>query len=297
MANHRAGPGLRLWDQAMTVTRLTTRRVDKVWGRHELWPGFDDPAPGEDPVGEIWFEDTRPDRTNADPDLLVKYLFTAEKLSVQVHPDDAMAQAQGRARGKDEAWIVLAAEPDATIGIGLTRTLDTDELRAAALDGSIERLLDWRPVTGGDVFYSPSGTIHAIGAGVTLIEVQQNSDTTYRLYDYGRPRALHLEESIAAAHAVPYVAPFAPYEIAPGRTQLTGGPAFVLERWTGARSASIDADGPVWIVPIAGAGDADGTPIAPGGVWLAEGRTPMTLREDSDVLIAYSGSQAITLDG
>ncbi len=273
----------------MTVTRLTTRRVDKVWGRHELWPGFDDPAPDAEPVGEIWFEDPR----GGDPDLLVKYLFTAEKLSVQVHPDDAMAQSQGRARGKDEAWIVLDAESDSTIGIGLTRAVTPDELRAAAIDGSIERLLDWRPVDADSVFYSPSGTIHAIGAGVTLIEVQQNSDTTYRLYDYGRPRELHLEESIAAARPVPYVAPFAPCEIAPGRLQLTNGPAFILERWTGARSATLNADGPVWIVPITGGGDADGTGVVPGGVWLAEGTTPIKLGEDSDVLIAYSGSEVM----
>lgn len=275
----------------MIVTRLTTRRVDKVWGRHDLWPGFDDPAPDAEPVGEIWFEDPR----GGDPDLLIKYLFTAEKLSVQVHPDDRMAQAQGRPRGKDEAWVILAAEPDATIGIGLKRELSPDELRAAALDGSIEHILDWRPVAPGDVLYSPSGTIHAIGAGVTLVEVQQNSDTTFRLYDYGRPRELHLEESIAASHPVPYVAPYSPDDIAPGRTQLTDGPAFILERWKGSRQARTDASGPVWVIPLSGGGSAGGTALAAGGVWLVEGETDIAFDEDSDALIAYSGEKVMTL--
>ena len=83
-----------------------------------------------------------------------------------------MARSMGGPRGKDEAWVVLAAEPHATIGIGLRRVLTPDELRAAALDGSIEQLLDWRTVDPGDVYYSPSGTIHAIGPGVTLVEIQ-----------------------------------------------------------------------------------------------------------------------------
>jgi mannose-6-phosphate isomerase len=85
-------------------------------------------------------------------------------------PTTAMAQAMGKLRGKDEAWVVLAAEPHATIGIGLRRVLTTDELRAAVLDGSIEQLLDWRTVSPGDVYHSPSDTIHAIGAGVTLVQ-------------------------------------------------------------------------------------------------------------------------------
>src|SRR3546814_2738640 len=91
-------------------------------------------------------------------------------------------------RGKDEAWLILAAEPDSTIALGTKRPVGREELRDAALDGSIEDLLDWKPVKAGDFYYSPAGTVHAIGAGITLIEVQQNVDLTYRLYDYGRPR-------------------------------------------------------------------------------------------------------------
>src|SRR5690606_21069723 len=121
--------------------------------------------------------------------LLVKYIFTSEKLSVQVHPSDAQAAlGEPGDRGKEECWLVLDAEPGAQLGLGLTRNLAQDELRAAALDGSIEDMLGWRSVSPGDFFRILPGTVHAIGPGLSLVEVQQNSDTTYRLYDYGRPR-------------------------------------------------------------------------------------------------------------
>lgn len=107
-------------------------------------------------------------------------LFTAEKLSVQVHPDDAFARDHGFRRGKDEAWLILAAEPGATIALGTLEVMSREELRAAALDGSIEHKLFWKPVKTGDVLYSPAGTVHAIGGGLTLIEVQQNIDLTQR---------------------------------------------------------------------------------------------------------------------
>jgi mannose-6-phosphate isomerase len=137
--------------------------------------------------------------------LLVKYIFTSEKLSVQVHPSDAQA-AGGRPgdQGKEECWLVIDAEPGAQLGLGLTQRLDRDELRAAALDGSIEGLLDWRAVSPGDFFRILPGTVHAIGPGVSLVEIQQNSDTTYRLYDYGRPRELHLDRAVAVARSDPY---------------------------------------------------------------------------------------------
>ena len=163
------------------ATKLTTRRIEKVWGRHQLSPWFPDaPAEGE-PVGEVWYE---MEGVPADaPELLVKFLFTSEKLSIQVHPGDAAARASGYPRGKDEAWLVLAAEPQATIALGLKREVSRDALRAAALDGSIETLVEWRPVKAGDVIYSPAGTVHAIGPGLAIVEVQQNLDLTYRLYD------------------------------------------------------------------------------------------------------------------
>jgi mannose-6-phosphate isomerase len=155
----------------LTATLLATHRVEKPWGRHDLWPGFADPPANGAAVGEVWFQAPG----DSTPDLLIKYLFTSEKLSVQVHPDDDQAHAAGLPRGKDECWVILAARPDSTIAIGTKAPTDRATLRAAALDGSIEHLLEWKPVKAGDFLYCASGTIHAIGPGITLVEVQQNS--------------------------------------------------------------------------------------------------------------------------
>jgi len=173
--------------------RLAAREVETPWGR--------DDGSGRK-VGEIWFEAA----DKRDLPLLVKYLFPEEKLSVQVHPDDEQARARGLANGKSECWYVVAAEPGARIGLGFERALEPEELRAAAVDGSIERLMTWHSAHAGDFFSVPAGTVHAIGGGLTLIEVQQPSDTTYRLYDYGRPRELHLDDAVAVAAAEPYPA-------------------------------------------------------------------------------------------
>lgn len=271
--------------------RLAARMVEKPWGRRTLWPGFAPPEASSAPIGEIWFEDPRPGR--ADPELLVKYLFTAEKLSIQVHPDDAMAREMGLQRGKDEAWVVLGADPHATIGIGLREVLTRDELRAAALDGSIEHRLDWRVVAPGDVFYSPAGTIHAIGAGITLVEIQQNCGTTFRFHDYGSARALHLDQAIAAADPVPYLPPHVSRELGRGRTLLAEGPAFVLERWTGEHDVSLAA-GTFWLVPLAGAGAIGDERLEAGGVWFVERGGRMIMGEASDMIIAYPGAEIIS---
>ena len=271
----------------MTVTRLETRRVEKPWGRRKLWPGFDSVADGDAPVGEVWFQHPGGD----DPELLVKYLFTSEKLSIQDHPDDAAARAQGYPRGKSEAWVILDAEPHATIALGMREVYTREQLRQGALDGAIEDMVDWKAVKAGDAIFSPAGTVHAIGAGLTLIEVQQNIDLTYRLYDYGRPRELHLDDGIAVANPVPYVAPFIPMEAERGRLILVDSDAFVMERWTyeGSGRFKAVAGRPVWIVPISGGGTADGEAIEPGGVWIAEGDFDLTLNPESDVVFAYPG--------
>lgn len=268
----------------MPVTRLKTRRVEKPWGREDLWPGFEDVAPGGEPVGEVWFQP----EDGGDPELLVKYLFTSEKLSIQVHPDDAEAQARGYPRGKDEAWLILAAEPDATIAVGTLEPMTSDELRASALDGSIEHKVDWKAVRAGDFFYSPARTVHAIGPGLTLIEVQQNVDLTYRLYDYGRPRELHLDDGVAVSDAVPYIAAHLP-EPRGSRTILADGPKFVLERWreAGAGTLTVPEGRPVWLVAVTDCGQADGVALEAGGVWSAKGGTTLELTEGCDLLVAY----------
>lgn len=266
----------------MVSVRLSTIRVEKPWGRHALWPGFANPAPDELPVGEIWFDSPR----DRDPELLVKYLFTSEKLSIQVHPNDAQARAKGFARGKDEAWVILNAEPNATIALGTLHPVSPQELHAAALDGSIEALVDWKPVVAGDVIYSPANTIHAIGAGITLIEVQQNVDLTYRLYDYGRPRALHLADGLSVSDPVPFAVPALADALAPGRRLLASTGKFILERWTwsGARDLTLDADG--WLVPVTGSGTLDGARFVAGECWMIEEAANVSIDPGSDILFA-----------
>lgn len=271
----------------MPAIRLETKRVEKPWGRRDLWHGFDDVPEGGEPIGEVWFEAPQ----GEDPALLVKYLFTSAKLSIQVHPNDAQAQARGHKRGKDEAWVILAAEPHATIGIGLREAITKERLREAALDGSIEGLMDWRTIRKDDFLYSPAGTVHAIGPGLTLIEVQQNVDLTYRLYDYGSDRELHLDDGVAVSEPIPYVAVHQPHEITPGRLILADGPAFVLERWTAAGAVTLRAaDRPVWLVPIADGGTIDGERLEAGTTWLARGDVALMLDDGIDMLVAYPGS-------
>lgn len=221
--------------------------VEKPWGRTDLPSAF--AAPDGQRVGEVWYE--TPD--GARLPLLVKWLFTSEKLSIQVHPSDAEAQSSGQPSGKEECWYIVDAEPGAVLGIGTIRSLDGDELRAASLSGEIEQLMDWKPVKAGDYFYIPAGTVHAIGAGVTLVEVQQYADITYRLYDYGRPRELHLDDGVAVSKAVPYADPRAG-QVA-GNAQLVDGPFFQL--WLVSDAAGLTPvpnDVVRWVVPLVGEG-------------------------------------------
>ncbi len=274
----------------MPATLLATHRVEKPWGRRRLWGPFPDPSADGDPVGEVWFQ-TPGDST---PDLLVKYLFTSEKLSVQVHPGDEQARARGLPRGKDECWLILDAAPGATIALGTKAPLDKVVLRQAALDGSIEELLDWKPVGVGDFFYVPSGTVHAIGAGLTLIEVQQNSETTYRLYDYGRPRALHLDDGIAVADARPYAPHLSPGRIDDDRRILVEGPKFVLERLAGGARTIVLPDGvTAWLIPVAGKGVVDGVAFDAGECLTLAGAAHLDADAGADLLLAYPGDRRL----
>jgi len=279
----------------MTATLLTTKRVEKPWGRRDLWPAFESVPEGGNPVGEIWFEvPGEKDGSAEGPPLLIKYLFTSDRLSVQVHPDDAAAQARGYPRGKDEAWVVLAADPHASIGLGMLSAMTREELRASAENGTIDKLMDWKAVKKDDSYYTPAGTVHAIGPGLTVVEVQQNVDLTYRLYDYGSDRELHLDDGIAVSNPVPYVAPYQAHEVSPGRHILADGPAFVLERWQGAAKTGLAGDGrPLWLIPLSGGGTIDSDRFASGTAWLVDGGADLALDEASDILVAYPGQGII----
>lgn len=268
----------------MAIRQLEGHAVEKVWGRRDLPAMYSDAADRAEPVGEIWFAD------DAAPDLLVKCLFTSEKLSIQVHPDDAQAQAGGHRCGKEEAWYVLSAEPGAVIGAGFATAMTGDELRAAASDGSIEALMTWHPVKPGDFFHVPAGTVHAIGAGLALVEIQQNVDLTYRLYDYGRPRELHLDDGIAAAVAAPFV-PAAIRPLGPAREVLAASDKFVIERLSGGTDHHVagSTPHPSWIMPIAGRCTAGDAALAPGTVWLADAPAMLALEAGATVLVARDG--------
>ncbi len=236
--------------------KLDRRYVEKPWGRTQL-PAIFDAPPGQR-IGEIWFTG------DGQQPLLVKYLFTSERLSIQVHPDDQQARARGLAQGKSECWYILDAEPGATLGLGLRRAVSAAELRSAALDGSIEQLIDWRPVRAGDFFMVPPGTIHAIGGGISLLEFQQNSDVTYRLYDYGRPRELHLDDALSVARAEPYPDSLAQHLSSDEQRTLVDGPRFILVH------AMTDTlvDRQRWVIPLEGAVTSNGERAACGDCLL-----------------------------
>lgn len=165
--------------------KLKTVFKEKVWGSTRLSPWYPD---ADVKIGEVWFD--------ADLPLLIKFIFTSEKLSVQVHPNDEFAAKHEGSRGKTEMWHILRAESGANIALGFRNPITPERLRDSAMSGEIMELLHWIDVAPGQTYFTPAGTVHAIGAGIALCEIQQQSDVTYRLYDYGRPRELHLEKSM-----------------------------------------------------------------------------------------------------
>lgn len=219
--------------------KLSPRYVEKPWGRGTLPPMF---AGGGERIGEVWLVG------GDDLPLLAKYIFTSEKLSVQVHPSDAQARRLGLASGKAECWYVLDAEPGATIGLGLRREVSEEALRAAARDGSIEDLIDWRPVSAGDTFDVSPGTIHSIGGGISLVEFQQNADVTFRLFDFGRPRELHLEDAIAVADRAPFPEARARHMVPGEDAVIVDGPLFTFVH---AHQDRLQ-DRQRWILPLEG---------------------------------------------
>jgi mannose-6-phosphate isomerase len=260
---------------------LAVRTVEKPWGRDHLPAPF--VAPYGKRIGEIWFEPVE-----AVYSLLVKYIFTSEALSVQVHPDDEQAKALGEYdTGKEECWLVIDAEPGAALGIGFQEPLGAEAMRAAALDGSIEELLVWHPVQAGDFFYIPAGTVHAIGAGVSLIEIQQNSDVTYRLYDYGRPRPLHLDKGMTVAKGEPYPSGLHRHLAPTGTVELARGPYFTAHRIEGVPDAALLAeyDGPMLVLPRLGEVELAGDVLRPGECAVAPSASAIIFAADSQSIL------------
>jgi mannose-6-phosphate isomerase len=278
----------------MAIEHAAVQVVRKPWGIADLhpWSGIDGSA---DAVGELWFQ--RVDQDAPIPALLLKLLFTSEPLSIQVHPDDAFARSIGQPNGKTEAWYILAALPDARIAIGLKRHLTPQELRASIKDGSIAGLTQWRPVVKGDVIFVPAGTIHAIGAGIVLAEIQQRSDATFRLYDYGRQRELHEDDAIAVSDAGPVPVQSSPRRLTAERTALIANPHFILERvdlpansnWT------LEANRETWILVTEGYAKIGVTNTAVGdAIFIEAERAGIEVGPDGlSGLITYPGPDPV----
>lgn len=192
--------------------------VERIWGVDHLPAHYPQPQPGK-PIGEVWLT-AEENKVHSGPfegrtlqevakenvaqlkaehgfPLLLKILAPKEKLSVQVHPDNAEAQAMGQPRGKTECWYVLEAEPDAKVAVGLAPGVTAEDFKTSIADGTAEATLGMIPVKAGDMVFVDAGTVHAIGPGMLVLETQQYSDVTYRLYDYGRPRELHVQQGLA----------------------------------------------------------------------------------------------------
>lgn len=238
------------------VIPLEPELLEKPWGR----VGLPESLVGSctEAVGEIWFQPPTPLES-----ILTKYLFTSAKLSVQVHPRGPLSPT---GRGKDECWLVIDAAPGARLATGFRERIEPEAIRKAALEGTIEELLDWREVSVNDFLYVPAGTVHAMGPGLTLIEVQQSTDITYRLYDYGRDRPLHLDDAIGSAIGGAHPADLRRH-IDPGLSQvLVEGPFFSLAHIGRSPAEDVLAQfqGPVQLVPIDGLCRSAGIDVAAG---------------------------------
>jgi mannose-6-phosphate isomerase len=225
--------------------------VERVWGSETLPAWLPPPAKGK-PIGEAWLTAgdcliesaashgtafaqliaLSPAQFSAAPEfpLLLKLLFPHEKLSVQVHPDDALAHTLGQPRGKTECWYVLSADSGASVMAGFAEPVTAVQVRDAIADGTLEPMLRKIPVKAGDMIYVPAGTVHAVGPGMTLLETQQTSDVTYRLFDYGRPRELHVEAGLSAMKLDTEAGLVAPVEMQ-GFARLITSPYFVIDRF------------------------------------------------------------------
>jgi mannose-6-phosphate isomerase len=278
----------------MPTEKASVRVVHKPWGVSDLqpWSSVDG---RDDAVGELWFE--RADERAPMPALLLKLLFTNEPLSIQVHPDDTFARAMGMPNGKSEAWYIISAQPGAQIGVGLTHRVTPQELRTSIRNGSIVELVQWRAVAAGDVVFIPAGTIHAIGAGIVLAEIQQHSDATFRLYDYSRQRELHEDNGVAVANTWPVRPPHDPTCLTDGRTLLVASRHFVLERLDLPKRSSwaLLAESETWILVLDGHAAIGLTAVSIGqAAFVAGGRTSIEVGVNGlTALVAYPAAAPI----
>jgi mannose-6-phosphate isomerase len=280
------------------VAGLAPFRIDpiftaRVWGFRDLRPWFNRVAEKE-PIGEVWLTgdecliatgphkgvklgglfDAQHDAlvgvgAPAGSPLLIKVILAREKLSVQVHPDDAMARKYGEPRGKTECWYALAAEAGATVAVGLKPGTTIEQVRKEIANRTLEASLNAVPVARGDMVFVDAGTVHAIWPGSILLETQQNSDITYRMFDYGRPRELHIDKSLEATKLVTQAGKVVPRKLA-DRTVLLDAGYFRVEqiamngsRTSGNLLGAGEMPGLAYFFAAAGAGRLSGPEFEP----------------------------------
>ncbi|MEF3273306.1 MAG: class I mannose-6-phosphate isomerase [Chloroflexus sp.] len=301
------------------------RLIEPLWGGQRLAPWLNLTPPHPERIGEIWliFDSnrvyngplagatigelariygaalvgTRPfARYGGDLPLLAKFIDAADRLSVQVHPDDEYAhtfEAHTGFHGKTEAWYILAAEPGATVTLGTRTPIARDRLAAAIANGTVEELLAQQPVRAGDLIFVPAGTIHAINAGIMLFEIQQKSDLTYRIYDYnrrdgrtGQLRELHIAQALAVSRLEPATTARVPsLALDDYRHLLVACSSFALERWQiqGSLAAATDP------------GSLEILTVIAGTAYLEWSDHPLELRRGAAVLLpATLGAYRIT---
>ncbi|MBX3465111.1 MAG: class I mannose-6-phosphate isomerase [Planctomycetes bacterium] len=291
---------------------LERKLLPKVWGGRALEPLLGLSLPAGEAIGETWELFDRPDGSSrlrgsdrtlasvlqdAGDDLLgrgvprghggrfpllLKFIDAREALSVQVHPDDAQARGEGDS-GKDEAWLVLHAGPRARMIRGLRPDADLERFRAVAHTPAVEPLLWSFAPRPGDTVHVPPGTVHAIGPDVVVFEVQQNSDLTYRLYDWGRPREVHVQKALAVARAdegrvaVADRPVVTPQPLPDGGRLLVATPHFRLRRYELQRPLALATEGAFLTLTVLGGrglcgwrsgGDDAPLPLGPGDTVL-----------------------------
>ncbi|WP_038059094.1 class I mannose-6-phosphate isomerase [Thermus amyloliquefaciens] len=232
------------------MRRLEPKPVARVWGGSAL--GF---GPG---VGEVWL---------AEAPLLVKLLDPADWLSVQVHPPHPYAQRVEGKPGKYEAWYVLSP---GEIVYGFARRVSREEVRRRAEEGTLDAVLNRMRVVPGQVVYLPAGVVHALGPGTRVYEVQTPSDLTYRLYDYGRPRELHLEKALAVALFEPTPLPAWTPEPVMGGERLLRTPYFALYRFPLQGRLRLRAPAPLLLTLLEGEARLSGEGLTPPATFLLE---------------------------
>ena len=271
--------GVRVALKSEKIGPISLRPIysERVWGVERLPDFYTQPEAGK-PVGEAWltaetcvvdagefegvalaemvrkFPAAFGGGETAEFPLLVKTLFPREKLSVQVHPNDAQAGALGMGRGKTECWYVLSAEPGAELALGFKGEISNEEIKAAIANGTLEEKLNYLQVKTGDMVFVDAGTVHSIGPGMVILETQEYSDITYRLYDFGRPRELHVDAGLAVTRTSSSAGLVKPVAME-GYTRLVASDYFVVDRFVAKpEGVSLGAGGKLQMLFALGAG-------------------------------------------